>query len=66
MNILLDTKDEEQEHMRGKPVGQKMYSRGTKDEQQRYNGGTTEALHQTENTKYPYIAQLGALVNSII
>ena len=46
----IGTKEAEQEHMRGKPGGQKMYSRGTKDEQQRYNRSTTEAPHQTENT----------------
>ena len=29
-----------------------MYSKGTKDEQQRYNRSTTEALHRTEITCY--------------
>ena len=46
----IGTKEAEQEHMRGKPGGQQMYSRGTKDEQQRHSGSTTEALHRTENT----------------
>ena len=38
----------EQDYLRGTTGGQKMYSRGTLDEQQRYNS----ALHRTENTLY--------------
>ena len=49
MYILLGTKEAEQEHMRGKPGGQKTYSKGTNDEQKRYNRSTTEALHRTKN-----------------
>ena len=46
----IGTKEAEQDHMRGKPVGQKMYSKGTKDGKQMYNRSTTEALHRTKNT----------------
>ena len=34
---MRDTREAEQEHMRGTTGGQKMYSRSTWDEQQRYN-----------------------------
>ena len=49
MGGTIGTKEAEQEHKRGEAGGQKMYSKGTKDEQQRYNRSTTEALHQTKN-----------------